>query len=73
MLPHSRQLSSLLNSLPEQLPLVPVQFSVFQLFKKSVALDEHGAAASSQPSTLNQQQSAKVTVRHKSGVVLYQP
>jgi pullulanase len=39
----------------------------------SVALDEHGAASVSQPSTLNHQQSAKLTVRHKSGSVLFQP
>ena len=39
----------------------------------SAALDEGGTVSSSQPSTQNQSQSGKLTVRHKSGIVLYQP
>jgi hypothetical protein len=42
-------------------------------FQKSVAIDENGGTSVSQLSTLNQQQSAKLTVRHKSGSVLFQP
>ena len=38
----------------------------------SVALDDHGAVPVSQLSTLNPQLSAKLRVRYKSGVVLYQ-